>query len=669
MENWGLILNNLIIFTAMITISFIWKTKPKEEKLLNLLIMGGLLAGMTVISMSNGVDVGNGYVIDARYVIVPISFLFYGTLPGIMVTATVVIFRIIIGGNGISIGITFAIFQALFTYLFKRYYLDKKDYSYSKVAGILYFASLFMQCCLILIALITQPVDLILPAIKANWIFLVFLYPPVVWLYAYILGRRYKLQKQEDELFELSLYFESVLENSPNPIMVYDSNGFLLKVNKAWYEHSGYSKGDFSSAKEWVELAYLDEFKEDMIHASLDIPKRVELEPKVITRLLTKSGEIRIWDITRKFVGLLPSGRQSFITTAKDITEITEYENKLKYNAYHDHLTNLVNRRYYDEVYLYDHINDVGSIVVYGDLNNLKYINDNFGHAEGDKAIKACADVLLSTFKENAVTFRFGGDEFLVIIKDSQINTVIDKFKQVNKSLKTFNDKIQLSVSLGISEVTKETDLQSAINEAESKMYSNKYIDSASTRSKTIDMIIKVLFEKDNETERHSRRVNQICKIVSKELDLNTLQVQELIQAGLLHDIGKILIPSNILLNKGRLSKEEYAEIKRHSELGYNILSTEEKLEGIAKIVLHHHEKYDGGGYPAGISGEEIPYLSRILTVCDAFEAMNSDRPYRDKLPLEKIRSEFEGQRGKQFDPELTDLMIRLIDEGKLNIE
>ena len=138
--------------------------------------------------------------------------------------------------------------------------------------------------------------------------------------------------------------------------------------------------------------------------------------------------------------------------------------------------------------------------------------------------------------------------------------------------------------------------------------------------------------------------------------------------AGLLHDIGKIGIPDAILTKDSKLDDNEYSQIKEHPVIGAHILGDAEVFKDIIPIVKHHHERYDGHGYPSQLSGEDIPYMARILTIADCFDAMTARRPYKKPLSVSYAVSELKKNSGTQFDPELVNVFIRLINEGKITV-
>lgn len=175
-----------------------------------------------------------------------------------------------------------------------------------------------------------------------------------------------------------------------------------------------------------------------------------------------------------------------------------------------------------------------------------------------------------------------------------------------------------------------------------------------------IQIIIDMLKEKDGFTKNHSLRVGYYAKIFGEKLGLSSDDIQELEYAGIIHDIGKITVPDRILLKKSKLTKEEYEVIKRHPLEGYKILKEMKAPKNLLHYVLYHHERVDGKGYPSGLKGKEIPYKVRIFSICDAYEAMIGDRPYRGTLSNQDALARLKVGAGSQFDKELVDLFIRL---------
>lgn len=218
-------------------------------------------------------------------------------------------------------------------------------------------------------------------------------------------------------------------------------------------------------------------------------------------------------------------------------------------------------------------------------------------------------------------------------------------------------DQLTLLVESGIKSVA-QMNLIKKINEELSDTYEKlekAYMESIQTLRYTVDA-------KDPYTKGHSDRVSEISVLIGKYLELPEEDLEKLRIGGLFHDVGKIGIPDNILLKDTKLTDDEYSEIKNHPAIGVHILSNATIFADILPIVKHHHERYDGRGYPSMLAGEDIPYLARIAAIADTFDAMTSKRTYRDALSIEIVKEEFKKCSGTQFDPEISSVFLDILE-------
>ena len=185
----------------------------------------------------------------------------------------------------------------------------------------------------------------------------------------------------------------------------------------------------------------------------------------------------------------------------------------------------------------------------------------------------------------------------------------------------------------------------------------------------SIDTFTGFIDAKDPYTNGHSKRVALYTRLIAQELGYEGEDLDRIYYIALLHDCGKIGVPDNVLGKPGKLTDEEFQIIKSHTVKGGEILRSFKSIEGVNEGALYHHERYDGRGYPEGRAGEDIPYIARMICVADSFDAMNTNRVYREKLSKETIMEEIRKNKGKQFDPEIADVMLKLIDEGTITID
>lgn len=336
----------------------------------------------------------------------------------------------------------------------------------------------------------------------------------------------------------------------------------------------------------------------------------------------------------------------------------------LEYITYHDKLTGLYNRIYFEKIIEELDIEENCPIsIVISDLNGLKLVNDAFGTKAGDEILKKVANIMKSSVSENVVVARLGGDEFALLSTDTyphQAEIIVDLIK-TNILNEDFGD-IEISLSFGWdTKMSYDSDLNQVLKSAEDRMYRKKLFEGPSVRGKTISTIIRTLHEKNKREEAHSHRVSDLCEKMGMVLGLSYDNVKELKIMGLLHDIGKIAIDERILNKSGKLNEDEWDEIKKHPEIGYRILSSVSEMSEMARYVLSHHEKIDGTGYPRGLTGHEIPLQSRIISIVDTYDAITSQRSYREAMTEEYAVKELIRCSGTQFDKKLVDIFLKKV--------
>lgn len=331
--------------------------------------------------------------------------------------------------------------------------------------------------------------------------------------------------------------------------------------------------------------------------------------------------------------------------------------------SYRDQLTGLYNRRFYEEeLQRLDTSRNLPISLVLLDVNGLKLTNDAFGHQSGDELLKRVAKIVFECCRTDDIISRIGGDEFIILLPRTPTEDAEIIVERIYSRIEYETmDAIKLSVSIGhATKSTMDQSVSDIFTLAEDNMYRKKLHESQSMRHQTVKAIVKTLNEKSVREKVHSDEVSRISKQIGLAMGLSSEKIKELEIASLLHDIGKISIPDSILNKNGSLTESEYIEVKRHSECGYQILKSVDSYSSLAEIVLHHHERWDGEGYPYGLKGDEIPLLSRIITVADAYEAMISDRPFRNGRSHESAIAEIKACAGSQFDPMIVAAFLKI---------
>ncbi|MFW6034758.1 MAG: HD domain-containing phosphohydrolase [Halothermotrichaceae bacterium] len=361
---------------------------------------------------------------------------------------------------------------------------------------------------------------------------------------------------------------------------------------------------------------------------------------------------------------LISDGNKKFIITCQDITEKEQIKNKLKYLSFHDPLTGLKNRAFLNKkIYEYNSSEFFPLSILMADINGLKLANDVFGNDKGDQILIAVAKVIRDCSRSQDIAARWGGDEFLILMPNTdkeEVRTLINKISCKLKNIKV--GPIKPSISFGYAVKSKiYKDISEVLKKAEEQMNKNKLEESQNAQSTIIASLKDTLSETTNETSKHCQRLRQIAIKIGKAIKLSE---QELVELGLLaelHDLGKIAVSKDILHKKDILTTEEWDVIKTHTEIGYKVASSSTELSKIADGILSHHEWWDGTGYPRQLKGKEIPLLARIVAIADAFDVMTHKRAYKDEMNIDNAVKELIMGAGEQFDPELVNIFVNKV--------
>ena len=389
------------------------------------------------------------------------------------------------------------------------------------------------------------------------------------------------------------------------------------------------------------------------------------------TVLRAQDGSLRY--IADSAAPILDSDRNilGVIMVVRDVSEQKLKEKAQAYQNYHDVLTGLYNRSFFEEeLKRLDQGRQTPISIIMGDVNGLKLTNDVFGHDEGDNLLKRIAGVLCSSCRGDDIIARTGGDEFCILLPKTscdEAEEICQRIYNACAAQQTGNAAAALRLSISLGYATKESSqrrLQSVLKAAEDSMYKRKLLESRSQHSSIVSTIRTTLNEKSHETEDHSYRLINYARMVGMKAMLNSDQLSDLELLAVMHDIGKITVDDAVLNKPGPLNDDEWEQIKKHPEMGYRIASSSPELMTIANCILTHHERWDGKGYPQGLSGADIPLLSRILTIVDSYDAMTQDRVYRRALSREAAILELRRNAGKQFDPEIVEIFIQCIEEA-----
>jgi HD-GYP domain-containing protein (c-di-GMP phosphodiesterase class II) len=279
------------------------------------------------------------------------------------------------------------------------------------------------------------------------------------------------------------------------------------------------------------------------------------------------------------------------------------------------------------------------------------------------------AELLRQNFRSSDIIARVGGDEFAVLITQTNPNVVEERLQRLRRAFREHNkegSETPLSLSLGYAVSDRENpDLQALYREADNRMYREKVQSLGSARNAILQGLTISMQARDFETEGHCDRLQELVTSLARSLELSQDLMNDLALLARFHDLGKVGIPDHILFKSGALTDEEWRQMRQHCEIGHRIASSVPDLKPIADSILKHHEWWDGQGYPFGLSGRDIPLLARMLAIADAYDAMTSNRPYRRAMSREKALAELRRCSGTQFDPDLVERFIQVLSEHR----
>ncbi|HEY5388249.1 MAG TPA: diguanylate cyclase [Thermoleophilia bacterium] len=416
-------------------------------------------------------------------------------------------------------------------------------------------------------------------------------------------------------------------------------------------------------------------------------------------------GLIGMFDLYEPNDGRVPSEEtmqllEIFATVTASALENARYVSQLELRAISDGLTDLFNHRHFQET-LEREVDraqryELQFSLLMMDLDLFKNVNDRLGHPRGDEALKAVADVLRANARATDFAARYGGEEFVMILPGTPVRQAASLAERIAQGVRDIvldvPEPPRLSISIGMADFPAcGRDRESIIAAADAALLFAKRsgrdmvadfshvslveLDQAALEGlafrlekadiETLETLAAAIDMRDAFSSERTHGVAVTALQVADSLGLDDQQRNVLRMAALVYDIGKVGIPVEVLNRRGELSAEEKATIRSHPEVGKRLLESTMRLNALLPVVLHHHERWDGGGYPDGLKGEVIPFAARVLAVCDSWQAMMSERPYRAALSRDDAVAELRAGAGSQFDPEIVDAFVSSF--GKAN--
>lgn len=477
-------------------------------------------------------------------------------------------------------------------------------------------------------------------------------------------------ERYKEELVREKELLRTTLLSIGDGVVTTNKDGLITALNRAaeaitgWRQKEVYGK-PFATVFKLINETTEREI-DDPVSKVLRTGRTVGLANH--TALITKDGrQVPIADTAAPIRD--EKGRTfGVVMVFRDVTREKAHQEQIRYLSYHDPLTGLYNRRFMEEQMRQHNLErNLPLAVILGDVNGLKLANDVFGHHEGDKLLKKAAKAIKASCRKKDIIARWGGDEFLILLPNTTEQVAEDIIARIIKNCDRYNHgTVQLSIALGSAVKHKgSTSLAAVVKEAEERMYRRKLMNGKSYRNAIVNTMRTTLSAKSAETSEHAERLQDLCLQIGRALNLSGKELDDLMLLAMLHDIGKVGIKETILMKPGPLTPAEWEEMKKHPEIGYRIAQNTPELAAIADYILHHHEHWDGKGYPRGLVGEEIPLACRILAVADAYDAMTSDRPYRKGMAREAALAEIRRCAGTQFDPKIVDVFLLVSGDGE----
>ena len=361
---------------------------------------------------------------------------------------------------------------------------------------------------------------------------------------------------------------------------------------------------------------------------------------------------------------VIRSNSNEVIVFLRDMT--THYENieSIKFLSYHDQLTGLFNRHMFEaELKRLDVKRNFPLSIIMGDVNGLKLINDCFGHPVGDQLLIKLSELLKRFFREDDIICRLGGDEFIIILPKTSYEVANDLIGRIGSACEaTEFYYLNLSVSFGCATKRDTSDtIIDVMKYAEDQMYKRKLIEGPKVKALMIHKLLESLFESSATETKHAETVEIYSEMLGDALGLSATEIDTLKLSAKFHDIGKIALDQKLLHKREALTTVEMEAIRSHPDIGYRILSVSSDFLECAEIVLAHHERWDGKGYPKGLVGEAIPLMSRIIALTDSYCTMTQVSYHNNLIPPESALVELEKHFGSQFDPVLGQKFVTLI--------
>lgn len=662
-SNLHLLLDNAALLIAS-TIFYQVSTYIKETYDQSSEVFDAFLFGIIgILIMSFPYVPSPGLYIDTRSILVGLIAYIFSKKTSHFLMISLILYRLILGGDGAFVGIIIILLSGLIGYLFR--FIDLK---YLRLYSILnfYLLGIIIHVILTLCIMFMSNTNYAI-AFMNSVIPLLVIFP----ITTVVVGKLFIIQREQINQLQLTRFaekrFRSLFEQAQIGICYLETDGSFINTNDYFNQMFQYTRDELMSLN-IRDLNDKTEYNQNYALTQL-LNDQYAVDHTVEKPLLRKDGTTFWANISVSRIRF--NQEDIYMSTVIDISERKKAEEMMHYLNYHDQTTGLNNRQYYEShIEKVDVEGNYPLTLIKIDINGMKLINDAFGYEMGDTLVKKVVSLIKPIVYNSDMFCRFGGSDFLIVytkVQKPYIDIIMAQINHMMTNETIQNIKVSVSSAYAVKSSSEE-DLNLVLKKAEMRLSREKLIDTSSMLSRTIEIIMNSLYEKNSREMEHSKRVSYWCEKIAQRMNLDSHIVSKLRIAGLMHDIGKIGIPDSILDKPDRLTEEEFNLIRKHSEVGYRILSAANEFSEIADYILAHHERWDGMGYPKGLKGSEIPIYARIISVADSFDAMTSDRAYRKAMSFQQAKQEIIKFSSVQFDPSVVKVFLEIIDSDTPSI-
>lgn len=462
--------------------------------------------------------------------------------------------------------------------------------------------------------------------------------------------------KMKNRLENKRKWLNTILQSIEDGVIATNKDGNIKFMNESAMILTGYNgRGTNVKLKDVVNLLDCE------TREKVDVMSLKGKEEKILLGANNKEyiTICQLTDIPKK-----NKEKMGYVLTFSDVSEEIKLRNDINYLTFHDQLTGVYNRTYFEQQFSkFDVQECIPVSIMITDLNGLKLTNDVFGHKAGDNLIKSAAKAITESCREGDLIARLGGDEFIILLPNTD-RDYAEKIEERIHNLCSEQESVLGKVSMAIGIATKETleqDIGITMSEADDDMYSKKFLQSKRVREEILEYLKNKLRQDPHNREENLTEIGRMLMEMGKKMNFSQKQLEEVALYNEASDIGMVTIPYKILHKESKLNTKEWDIVKKHPEIGYRIAVSIKKFMPIAEYILYHHERWDGKGYPHKLKGEEIPLISRMVAIVEAYDSMTTDREYRKAMSKEEAILEITKCAGTQFDPKLIEVFKNVI--------